>query len=212
MSFAVATPRVVTEACTHLSRVDRHMKSAIDKIGVVRFTPTKTGHFDYLVRAIIFQQLAGRAAKTIHGLVIALLDHVVTPMAILNKSAEELRAAGVSANKYLALKDLSERAQSGALALDGRQLANLDDHEIISELSSVRGIGPWTAQMFLMNQLRRLDVWPTGDLGVRKGYGLIHSAPELSPKELEFAGERLRPYRSIAAVYCWRAIDLIRGQ
>jgi len=191
----------------HLSRVDRHLKSTIARVGKVRFAPTKTSHFDYLVRAIIFQQLAGRAAETIHGRVVALLDNEVTPRRILSKSAEELRSAGVSANKFLALKDLAVRSQSGALALEDRELARLDDQEIIQELSGVRGIGPWTAQMFLMFQLRRLDVWPTGDLGVRKGYGLIHSSPDPSPKELELAGERLRPYRSVAAMYCWRAVD-----
>ena len=211
MTLRVATPRAVKEACAHLSRVDRHLKSTIGNVGPVRFAPTKTDHFAYLVRAIIYQQLAGRAAETIHRRVISLLGDEVTPERILNKSAEELRAAGVSANKFLALQDLSVRAHSGALVLDDRELARLEDQEIIDELSGVRGIGPWTAQMFLMSQLRRLDVWPIGDLGVRRGYGLIHSAPELSPKQLEIAGERLRPYRSVAAVYCWRAIDLARG-
>lgn len=212
MSFPVATPRAVKEACAHLSRVDRHLASTINKVGPVRFAPTKTGHFAYLVRAIIFQQLAGRAAETIHGRVIALLEQQVTPRRILDKSAAELRAVGVSANKFLALQDLSERAHSGALALDDRELAHLEDQTIINELSGIRGIGPWTAQMFLMSQLRRLDVWPTGDLGVRRGYGLIHSAPEITPKELEIAAEDLRPYRSVAAVYCWRAIDLARDK
>ena len=212
MSFPVATPHAVKKACEYLSRVDRQLKSTIDKVGLVRFAPTKTSHFAYLVRAIIHQQLAGRAAETIHGRLIALLGNEVSPTRILSTSAEDLRRAGVSANKFLALQDLSERARCGALVLDDRGLACLDDHEIIKELSEVRGIGPWTAQMFLMSQLRRLDVWPTGDLGVRRGYGLIHSAPELSPNELELAGQALRPYRSVAAVYCWRAIDLARGK
>ncbi len=192
----------------HLSRVDRHLKSTIAKVGQVRFAPTRTSHFAYLVRAIIYQQLAGRAAETIHGRVVALLEGDVTPERLLDQGADGLRAAGVSANKFLALQDLAVRTRDGRLVLNDRDLSRIGDHEIIQELSEVRGIGPWTAQMFLMFQLRRLDVWPTGDLGVRKGYGLIHSTPEISAKELEFAGELLRPYRSVAAMYCWRAIDL----
>ncbi|HUY07825.1 MAG TPA: hypothetical protein VMU99_11270 [Acidimicrobiales bacterium] len=212
MSFPKATPRAVTEACIHLSRVDRHFGFAINRIGPVRFTPPTSDHFSYLVRAIIFQQLAGRVAATIHGRLIALLGGEVTPGRLLDKRAEDLRAAGVSANKFLALHDLAERSHCGALTLDDHKLAKLEDAAIIDELCEVRGIGPWTAQMFLMSQLRRLDVWPTGDLGVRRGYGLIHASSELSPKELEQAGELLRPYRSVAAVYCWRAIDFARNE
>ena len=147
MSFSVATPRAVREACAHLSRVDSHLKTIIAKVGPVRFAPTKRGHFDYLVRAIIYQQLAGRAAETIHGRVVALLGNEVTPKRVLSKSAEELRSAGVSANKFLALHDLAMRTHDGSLALDDRELARLDDHEIIEQLSEVRGVGPWTAQM-----------------------------------------------------------------
>lgn len=211
MRFPVATPRAVNEACTHLSRVDPQFGQIIDRVGPVRFEPTRIDHFAYLVRAIIYQQLAGRAAETIHGRVSALLDHEVTPVRILNKDAAAFRSVGVSANKFLALQDLSWRAQRGSLILDDRRLSGLVDEEIINELADVRGIGPWTAQMFLMSQLRRLDVWPSGDLGVRRGYSLIHSAPELTIKELAVAGEQLRPYRSVAAVYCWRAVDLARS-
>jgi DNA-3-methyladenine glycosylase II len=170
-----------------------------------RARPRRT-HFAELARAICFQQLAGAAARTIHGRFEAALDGDVTPEAVLALPVETMRAAGLSANKTASIRDLAEKVVAGEVELD--RVAKLSDDEIVRELTLVRGIGRWTAEMFLMFQLGRLDVWPVGDLGVRKGYAVIHCRADMpTPKELEALGEPLRPYRSLAAWYCWRAAD-----
>ena len=170
-----------------------------------RARPRRT-HFAELARAICFQQLAGAAARTIHGRFEASLDGDVTPEGVLALPVETMRAAGLSAAKTASIRDLAEKVLAGDVELD--RMAKLSDDKIVEELTLVRGIGRCTAEMFLMFQLGRLDVWPTGDLGVRKGYGVIHGRPDMpTPKELELLGEPLRPYRSLAAWYCWRAAD-----
>jgi DNA-3-methyladenine glycosylase II len=170
-----------------------------------RARPRRT-HFAELARAVCFQQLAGAAARTIHGRLEAALDGQVTPEGVLALPVETLRAAGLSANKAASIRDLAEKVVAGDVELD--RVARLPDDEIVRELTLVRGIGRWTAEMFLMFQLGRLDVWPVGDLGVRKGYAAIHGQPEMpTAKELELLGDPLRPYRSLAAWYCWRAAD-----
>jgi DNA-3-methyladenine glycosylase II len=172
--------------------------------------PAESG-FAALVRAIVYQQLAGAAAAAIHGRLIAALDGDVTPEALLALSDESLRAAGLSANKVLSLRDLAGKVLDGTVVLSGRGLSRQSDEEITTRLSSVRGIGPWSADMFLMFQLRRLDVWPTGDLGVRRGYGLAWNVPMPSARELQPLGDPFRPYRSVVAWYCWRAVELYAG-
>ena len=170
-----------------------------------RGRPRRT-HFAELVRAICYQQLAGAAARTIHGRLEAALDGTPTPEAILALPLDTMRAAGLSANKTASIRDLAEKVLAGDVELD--RVARLSDEVIVRELTLVRGIGRWTAEMFLMFQLGRLDVWPIGDLGVRKGYALINGLAEMpTPKALEELGEPLRPYRSLAAWYCWRAAD-----
>lgn len=178
---------------------------ALDGLASVR--PPKETHFETLMRAITHQQLAGAAARTIHGRLLAALDGEHTPERLLALPVETLRAAGLSAAKTAALQDLATKVLDGTVVLDPRKLAREPDAEVIARLSSVRGIGVWTAQMFLMIQLRRLDVWPTGDLGVRKGFGIAWRIPTPTPKELEVLGEPYRPYRSVVAWYCWRAAD-----
>jgi DNA-3-methyladenine glycosylase II len=168
-------------------------------------------HFAALVRSIVYQQLAGRAAAAIHGRLIATLDGVVEPDALLEQSDEALRAAGLSANKAASLRDLATKVLDGTVVLDAKGLARETDEEVVARLSTVRGIGEWTAQMFLMFQLRRLDVWPTGDLGVRKGYGLAWGVPMPTPKQLADLGDPFRPYRSVVAWYCWRACEIYAG-
>jgi DNA-3-methyladenine glycosylase II len=121
-----------------------------------------------------------------------------------------LRAAGLSANKLASLRDLASKTLDGTVDL--RRMPRLGDEDVVAALVTVRGIGPWTAEMFLIFQLRRLDVWPVGDLGVRQGYGLAWGLDEApSAKELRPLGDRFRPYRSIAARYCWEAVHLFRG-
>ncbi|HAM01147.1 MAG TPA: DNA-3-methyladenine glycosylase 2 family protein [Acidimicrobiaceae bacterium] len=162
--------------------------------------------FAALVRAIVYQQLAGAAASAIHGRLVSALGGEVSPEALMALPDQEMRAAGLSANKTASLRDLAAKILDGSVAITPRTLSRQSDDEIVTRLSSVRGIGRWTAEMFLLFQLRRLDVWPTGDLGVRRGFGLAWDIPMPSPKELEALGEPYRPYRSVVA--CWRAVEL----
>jgi DNA-3-methyladenine glycosylase II len=180
-------------------------------VGPIRHRPRDPdGHFGALVRAIVYQQLAGRAAQAIHGRVLAAVGEMLTPETLSAVSDQALRAAGLSGNKLASLRDLSAKVLDGTVDL-GRS-ARLGDEELIAALVTVRGIGSWTAEMYLMFELRRLDVWPVDDLGVRQGYGLAWGlAAPPAAKELAPLGERFRPYRSIVARYCWEAVALFRG-
>ena len=133
------------------------------------------------------------------------------PGALLALSDETLKAVGLSANKARSLRDLATKALDGTVVLSPRGLSRQSDEEVITRLSTVRGIGPWTAQMFLMFRLRRLDVWPVGDFGVRQGYGLAWKVPMPTARELEPLGDPYRPYRTVVAWYCWRAVELYAG-
>jgi DNA-3-methyladenine glycosylase II len=168
------------------------------------------GHFGMLVRAIVFQQLAGNAARAIHQRVGATVEGDLTPTALAAVPDETLRAAGLSANKLASLRDLCAKVLDGTVDL--ARLSRRSDEEIVARLSTVRGIGTWTAEMFLMFELRRQDVWPVDDLGVRQGYGLAWGLdPPPHARELLPLGERFRPFRSIVARYCWEAVALFRG-
>jgi DNA-3-methyladenine glycosylase II len=179
--------------------------------GPPRLRRRQGSFFAALARAIVYQQLAGAAAAAIHGRLLAALDNDVQPEALLALSDQSLRAIGLSANKASSLRDLATKVLDGTVVLSPRALSRQSDDEVIARLSTVRGIGPWTAQMFLIFQLRRLDVWPTGDFGVRRGYGLAWNVPMPSARELEPLGDPYRPYRSVAAWYCWRAAELYAG-
>ncbi len=204
----MATPKRVREGCAHLLATDPAFHAVITAIGPVRLAPTAVDHFSYLLRAIIYQQLAGAAAATIHGRFVALVGPQPSPRQILALADEEYRAVGVSRNKQAAITDLARRTAEGELTLNKAAIDQMCDEEIVTLLCQIRGVGPWTAQMFLMTQLRRIDIWPSGDLGVRKGYGIIHDREMPSANELAQLGESLAPYRTLAAIYCWRAIDL----
>ena len=213
--MAATTParRVTPRQAAHvLAERDRVIARLLAETGPPSFpAPTET-HFGTLVRAVTYQQLAGAAARAIHGRPIAALDGDVAPEGLLALSDETLRAVGLSAAKVASLRDLSAKVLDGTVVLEPRRLARLSDAEVTDRLSSVRGIGRWTAEMFLMFQLRRLDVWPTGDLGVRRGYGLAWEVAMPTPKQLDALGEPYHPYRSIAAWYCWRAAELYGKQ
>jgi 3-methyladenine DNA glycosylase/8-oxoguanine DNA glycosylase len=168
------------------------------------------GPFGALVRAIVYQQLAGRAAQAIHGRVREAVGEALTPEALAAVPDDVLRAAGLSGNKLASLRDLSAKLLDGSLDLS--RSSRRSDDELVAALVTVRGIGHWTAEMYLMFELRRLDVWPVDDLGVRQGYGVAWTVdPPPSAKELGPLGERFRPYRSIVARYCWEAVALLRG-
>jgi 3-methyladenine DNA glycosylase/8-oxoguanine DNA glycosylase len=189
---------------------DPRLEALVAEVGPIGWPPRDPdGHFGALVRAIVFQQLAGAAARAIHGRVRAAVGPDLTPEAVAAVPDEVLRAAGLSGAKLASLRDLSDKVLDGTVVLDVRRLG---DDEIVTRLSTVRGIGRWTAEMYLMFELRRLDVWPTGDLGVRAGYGLVWGLDEPpKPKALEALGEPFRPYRSIVARYLWEAVALRRA-
>lgn len=195
-------------AARALAERDDVIAELVRAVGPPRLRPPHDSHFAALLRAITYQQLAGSAAAAIHGRLIAALGGDVTPERFLALAPETLRSVGLSANKARSLADLATRIREGTVALDPRRLSRQSDDEVIERLIAVRGIGRWTAQMFLLFQLRRLDVWPTGDLGVRRGFGLAWKISMPTPRELESLGESFRPYRSIVAWYCWRATEL----
>ena len=164
--------------------------------------------FGALARAIVYQQLAGRAAAAIHGRFVALCGSTVTPKVVQSLDPDDIRAVGLSRAKRDAIVDLAAHAADGLLSLV--TLDSLDDEALTRRLCRVRGIGPWTAQMFLIFELGRLDVWPTGDLAVRKGFGQAfgHDAAPTA-RELKPMGEPFKPYRSMVAWYCWRVLDTV---
>ena len=189
---------------------DPVLAELVARVGPIAHRPRDPdGPFGALVRAIVFQQLAGRAAQAIYGRLRATVGDTLTPATLNAASDAALRAAGLSANKLASLRDLSAKVLSGTVLLT--RTSRRSDDELIAALVTVRGIGRWTAEMYLMFQLRRLDVWPVDDLGVRQGYGLAWQLePPPSAKQLEPLGDRFRPYRSIVARYCWAAVPLLR--
>jgi len=167
----------------------------------------ESSHFESLVESVISQQLAIKAADTIHARLVSLAKGKVTPVRIAKISLEDLRAAGVSGAKAKTIHGLARAALDGEISFEELHLIE-NDQEIFDQLTSLWGIGPWTVDMFMMFQLGRLDIWPTGDLGVRRGWEKIHRLKEqIEPKSLEMKGERFRPHRSVVAWYCWKAVD-----
>jgi DNA-3-methyladenine glycosylase II len=199
------------EAARILATRDRVLATLIAEAGPMRIGRPKMSPFEALVQAIVYQQLAGAAARAIHGRLIAAMPDGVEPEALLLLSDADLRAVGLSAAKVLSLRDLATKVLEGTVVVAPRRLARLSDDEVSERLTTVRGIGPWSAHMFLIFQLRRLDIWPVGDFGVRHGYGLAWKIPTPTARELEPLGEPFRPYRTALAWYCWRAAELYAG-
>jgi DNA-3-methyladenine glycosylase II len=167
--------------------------------------------YSYLVRSIVYQQLAGSAASAIHGRLVLACNKIVTPRAIDALSDVELASCGLSGAKARAIRDLTAKVNAGEVRLERH--GRLSDEKIISELVTVRGIGPWTAHMYLMSSLGRGDVWPTGDFAVRYGWSLIHDLEvPITARALDSAAEHLSPYRSAVSWYCWEAVALHRAQ
>ena len=178
----------------------------VTQVGSIRVPVATEGPFFHLARAIVHQQLAGAAARTIHGRFVAALGGDVTPAKVLRVREPTLRKAGLSAAKLAAIRDLAGKVKSGEVEV--HDLHDQSDEEVTRRLTLVRGIWPWTAQMYLMFRLHRPDVWPVGDLGVRAGFAKVHalSVPP-TQKQLESLGDGYRPWRSAAAFYCWRALE-----
>lgn len=206
---AVASARTVARAEADLAERDPVVAGLIDAWGPYPVRPNRGSHFAALCRSILFQQLAGAAARAIHARFAALFpDGVPTPDTVLALPEGALRAVGLSGAKAAAIADLAAKVADGSVDLDTTH--RLADDELVARLSTVRGIGTWTAEMFALFQLGRLDVWPVGDLGVRRGYGQAWGLAAMpTPKELAAQGERFRPWRSVVAWYCWRAAETV---
>jgi DNA-3-methyladenine glycosylase II len=205
----------VTEAIiTHLGNVDPVMKQLIARAGAFAIeTREEHSSFETLARAIAHQQLNGKAAQSILNRFISTCGQGIfpAPEALLGLEDAALRAAGFSFSKIAALRDLATKTLSGIVPLR-EQLHTLSDPEIIERLTAVRGIGRWTAEMLLMFQMRRPDVLPVDDFGVRQGFRLAYGLKKMpAPKVLALFGERWAPHRSAAAWYLWRAVDLHRA-
>jgi len=198
------------EAVAHLSRRDKKLGRWISRIGVIEVDGWDKSFdtVDSLARSILYQQLSGKAAATIVGRVEkAIGSKKINAKSLAKVNDEQLRACGVSGNKTLALRDLAARAAEGEIPGAGK-FSSLGNDEIIEKLVAVRGIGRWTVEMMLMFRLGRPDVLPVDDLGVRKGAQILDKLELMpTPKELILRGEKWAPYRTLAAMYCWRIAD-----
>lgn len=167
---------------------------------------SKNNYFASLIEAIISQQLGGSAADAILGRFKKLYPRFPKPADILKTRDSKLRSVGLSKMKISYIKDLSKKIEDGEIRI--RSLSKLSDEKIIEELTKVKGIGRWTAEMFLIFSCKRLDVWPSGDLGLRKGIQMAFSLPDLpEPKQVEEIGVRWKPYRSVATWYLWKSLE-----
>jgi DNA-3-methyladenine glycosylase II len=196
------------KAINHLKKTDPKLAAVIEHVGPCRFTLRTEGtHFDAVARAIVYQQLSGKAAATIHGRFTALLSGN-TPVAaqLLALSDDALRGAGISRQKAGYLRDLAARVHGGGVPID--TLHELSDEEIVKTLTSIKGVGQWTAQMFLMFRLGRPDILPELDLGIQKGIQQAYGLRKLpTPERVRQIGAKWAPYRTVASWYLWRFLD-----
>jgi DNA-3-methyladenine glycosylase II len=200
-----------SEAEQHLRSQDAVMSGLVETLGPLSPEDRRRGRpadaYGALVRSIVGQQLSTKAARTIYERMSALFEgHTPTPGEILAADPDEIRAAGLSRPKVKYLRDLAERVRDGRLELD--RLTEMPDNEVSAQLTAVKGLGQWTADMFLIFHLRRPDVLPVGDLGVRRA---VEQAYELEglpdAPALERIAEPWRPHRSLASLYLWRSLD-----
>jgi DNA-3-methyladenine glycosylase II len=210
------------EALAHLCAKDAKLGALIDRVGkfTLRLDPLPS-LFESLLESILYQQLHGRAAATIHRRVREIYGGDPKPQALLDTPEEVLRAAGVSGNKIKALRDLAARTLDGTVPSHA-VIGQMSDAEIVERLTEVRGIGPWTVEMLLIFRMGRPDVLPVTDYGVRKGYALTFqripktralAAEDLPKPDVVFKrGKRWAPFRSVASWYLWRACDLARDK
>jgi DNA-3-methyladenine glycosylase II len=194
------------KAILHLKKSDPVMRAIIDRVGAYKIQHREPS-FETLVRSIVYQQLSGKVASVILGRLIALLpDGAVTPDAILKLTPARMRKAGLSKQKTAYIRDLARKTNKGHVKFEA--LADLTDLEVIEHLTQVKGIGVWTAHMFLIFALRRPDVLATGDLGVRIAIQKAYELAELPlPKQVEELAAPWRPYSSVAVWYLWRSLD-----
>ncbi len=198
------------KAMRALCKKDRTLAELIQRAGPINIEfPKRLKPFDALLRSIIYQQLSGRAAATIHKRVRALFSgRDINPHEVVVMDDQMLRNAGMSRAKVASVNDLAQKTMDGLIP-SGSRLREMSDADIVENLTQVRGIGEWTVQMLLMFHLGRPDVLPTKDLGVRKGFMLTYGLDELpAEKEMMVYCERWRPYRSVGSWYMWRALEL----
>jgi DNA-3-methyladenine glycosylase II len=193
------------KAIQHLKRSDPVLSAIICRVGEysIQF---RDPDFEALVKSIVSQQLSGRVATVIFGRLSAALNGKITPAGILKLRPSKMRALGLSGSKTAYIRDLARHTRDGAIVFE--ELADLPDEEVIARLTKVKGIGVWTAHMFLIFALKRTDVLPIGDLGIRnamrKAYGM---AEPPTPAEMEALAKRWRPYCSVASWYLWRSLE-----
>jgi DNA-3-methyladenine glycosylase II len=193
-------------AIVHLKKCDPVLREIIERVGPFRMVYA-VPEFASLAEAIVYQQLNGKAAETIFKRFAGLAGNPLTPEGILKLSDEQLRSVGLSKQKSAYLKDLAAKTASGML--DFSKLSELPDEEVIQRLTQVKGIGVWTAHMFLMFSLRRPNVLPTGDYGVQMAIKKHYRKRKLpKPKDMEKIARAWEPYRSIACWYMWRSLDI----
>jgi DNA-3-methyladenine glycosylase II len=199
-------PTYLPRALRHLRRVDPELKRLIGAHGPPRLTPSRN-HLQSLTRAIVYQQLSGKAAGTIYGRFLDLFGgRFPDAGAIAAMPAARMRSAGLSAAKAAYVRDLAARFAAGGV--DPRRFRRLSDDDLIELLTSIKGIGRWSVHMFLLFGLNRPDVLPVGDLGVRRGMQLRFNLPELPlPRDMEELAAPWRPYRSIGSWYMWRVVE-----
>lgn len=202
------------EAADHLKKADKRLARVIERTAPFQLSSERlSSPFEALARAIVYQQLSGKAAATIFGRVKDLFParRKLDPQALLDARIEDLRGAGLSRAKTAAIQDLAAKTLDGTVPKLAA-LKRMSDPEIIERLVSVRGIGTWTVEMLLIFRLGRPDVLPVSDLGVRKGFMLTYKTREMpTASEMLVQGERWRPFRSVASWYMWRAVELDRN-
>lgn len=193
-------------ATRELAKKDKRLGKVIARSGPIRLRRAGSGQpFEMLAKAILYQQLAAPAARAIHGRFVALVGTDAEKLVRVKES--ELRKCGISTPKLLALRDLAKRTVAGEIP-SLSELEQMSDDAIVSTLTKVRGIGPWTVHMLLLFNLGRPDVWPIDDYGIRKGWAKIYGKKDLpKPKVLLEHGEKYKPFRSVAAWYMWRALE-----
>jgi 3-methyladenine DNA glycosylase/8-oxoguanine DNA glycosylase len=199
-------------ARAHLRRVDPVLAKVMEQVGPYRPADRSSGsHFHALIRSMVFQQLSGKAAGTIHARFLDLYpSREPTPDEILATREETMRSVGLSRQKIGYIRDLAARVKSGDLPLD--HVHTLSDQELIAHLVQVKGIGKWTAQMFLMFKLGRPDVLPDLDLGIQNAIKRAYRKRKVLPKDVLRIGKKWSPYASVACWYLWRSLDNGGGQ
>jgi|SRR5271157_2467514 len=193
------------QAILHLKKSDPVLREIIKRVGDYRIQ-FRDPNFETLVKSIVFQQLSGRVASVIFGRLVAAVDGKVTPANILKLRPARMRKLGLSGQKTAYIRDLARHTRDGAVVFE--ELRELPDAEVIERLTQVKGIGVWTVHMFLIFALRRIDVLPTGDLGIRNAIRKAYNLSEMpAPEEVEAMAERWRPYCTVASWYLWRSLE-----